>query len=421
MDRLLRLEPSNEIVVRIEENQRCSGVLTLRNVMYTMPVAFRILPLNRTRFDIRPQTGIIAPLATLAVEITYLPPASPSPLLPESYPESDETFFLDSVVSPGAVFKDGASANSLDAVPADWFTAKKKQVFSDSALRVFYVGSPVLASLVHNGDMDKLREVLDRSDSTWHAADSVDSRGETLLHLAISRTRPDLVQLLLEYGANVEIRNRAGWSSLEAAAAAGEVLISELLLARGASTERSSAWGPIHHAAFTGQVELTKLLLSKGASVDETTADGRTALHLAVEERRRKCVAMLMSVGARAIHSSTTGDTPLHVASALGDEATAKLLMESGCAGLREARNLKGKTAYDVAAEEGHMRLFDLLRAGERLAAAVRRGRVDEVVRAIEMGASVDWKDGRGWTALMRAGFMGKLEVMKVLLDRGPL
>ncbi|KAG0467779.1 hypothetical protein HPP92_017107 [Vanilla planifolia] len=411
MDRLISLEPSNEVAIRIEPNQRCSGVLTLRNVMYTMPVAFRLLPLNRTRFSIRPQNGIIAPLATLDVEVIYLPPPPPSPLLPDFVPESDESFFLDSVVSPGAAFKDGATATSLDTVPAEWFTTKKKQVFTDSAVRVFYVGSLVLFRLVQKGDLDKLREVLERSDPSWGPADSVDSGGDTLLHLAISHSRPDLVQILLEFGANLESLNRSGRSPLETASAAGESLIVELLLARGASKERFSARGPIHHAAAGGQVELLRLLLKDGAAVNDKTADGRTALHLATEERHRESVAMLLAAGARAdVRTPVEGNTPLHVAAANGDEAMASLLIAKGCAGLREARNSSGKTAYDIAVEERQRRLFDLLRTGDGLAAVVRRGKVDDVVRAMETGAAVDVRDGWGWTALMRAAFKGKLE-----------
>ncbi|KAG0467759.1 hypothetical protein HPP92_017087 [Vanilla planifolia] len=420
MDRLISLEPSNEVAIRIEPNQRCSGVLTLRNVMYTMPVAFRLLPLNRTRFSIRPQNGIIAPLAMLDVEVIYLPPPPPSPLLPDFVPESDESFFLDSVVSPGAAFKDGATATSLDTVPAEWFTTKKKQVFTDSAVRVFYVGSLVLFRLVQKGDLDKLREVLERSDPSWCPADSVDSGGDTLLHLAISHSRPDLVQILLEFGANLESLNRSGRSPLETASAAGESLIVELLLARGASKERFSARGPIHHAAAGGQVELLRLLLKDGAAVNDKTADGRTALHLATEERHRESVAMLLAAGARAdVRTPVEGNTPLHVAAANGDEAMASLLIAKGCAGLREARNSSGKTAYDIAVEERQRRLFDLLRTGDGLAAVVRRGKVDDVVRAMETGAAVDVKDVWGWTALMRAAFKGKLEVIRVLLEKG--
>ncbi|EHA8590586.1 ankyrin repeat domain-containing protein 65 [Cocos nucifera] len=418
MDRLLSLEPSNQVSIRIEPGQKCYGELTLRNVMYTMPVAFRLQPVNRVRYTVRPQSGIIAPLATLTVEIAYLlPPTSP---VPDSVPHSDDSFLLHSVVVPGAAIKDPSS--TFDSVPSDWFTTKKKQVFIDSGIRIFFVGSAVLARLVAAGSMDSVREVLERSEPEWRAADSVDSAGQSLLHLAIARGRPDLVQLLLEFDPNVEARSRAGSTPLEAAAAAGEALIVELLLARRASTERSpaSALGPLHLAAAAGHTEVLQLLLLKGAVVDSPAADGQTALHLAAEERRRDCARMLLAAGARAeACGGADRDTPLHVAAAGGDEHMVKLLLERGGAGLRELRNAAGRTAYDTAAEGVHARLFDVLRLEEGLAAAARKGEARGVQRMIERGAAVKGRDQHGWTALMRAAFKGKVEVMKALMDKG--
>ncbi|KAF2306883.1 hypothetical protein GH714_022333 [Hevea brasiliensis] len=96
--------------------------------------------------------------------------------------------------------------SNFDVVPLDWFTAKKKQVFIDSGIRIMFVGSPILAQLVVDGAMDE-REVLERSDQTRN----------------------------LEFEPDVELQSRSGSTPLEAAAGAGEALIVELLLARQAS------------------------------------------------------------------------------------------------------------------------------------------------------------------------------------------
>lgn len=417
MDRLISLEPSNVVAIRIEPGQKCSGELTLRNVMYTMPVAFRIQPTNKARYTVKPQSGIISPLATLSVEIAYhLPPGS---VLPDSFPHCDGSFLLHSVVVPGAGIKDATS--TLDSVPSDWFTTRKKQVFIDSGIKIMFVGSPVLVLLVKDGEMDELREVLERSDPAWNPADSADAQGQTLLHIAIAQRRPDIVQLLLEFGPDVESQGRCGCSTpLEAAAAAGEALIVELLLARKASTERSetSTWGPIHLALRGGHLEALKLLLIKGANVDALTKDGNTALHLAVEDRRRDCARLLLANGARPdIRNARDGDTPLHIAAGLGYEQMVKLLLQKGAN--KYIRNKSGKTAYDVAAECGHSRLFDALKLGDSLCVAARKGEVRTMQRLIEAGAAINGKDLHGWTALHRASFKGKIEVVRMLIDKG--
>ncbi|PKU83576.1 Ankyrin repeat-containing protein [Dendrobium catenatum] len=334
MDRLVKLEPSNQVVIRIEPGQRCYGVLTLRNVMYTMPVAFRVLPLNQARFTIRPQTGILAPLSTLRIEITYLPQQPTVPLIPDCVPRSDDCFYVDSVVCVGA------TSSALDAVPASWFNAKKKQVFTDSGLRIFYTGSAVLARLIEDGEMEKVREVLEQSDPDWHAADSTDAHGRTLLQLAIARGRADLVQLLIEFSADVEAASQ-GRSPLEAAAAYGQTIIAELLLARGASTGGDT---PLHVAAAAGDEVMARLLIAGGcaglkdarnragaieigAAVDGRDGSGWTALMMAGFKGWMEVIRLLLAKGAQIDARDEEGYTALHCAVEAGTQSMWQILI----------------------------------------------------------------------------------------------
>lgn len=416
MDKLISLEPSNLVPIRVEHGQKCCGELTLRNVMYTMPVAVRIQPTNKSRYTIRPQSAIISPLTTLKIEIMYDFGSNYS--LPDSFPYCEDTFLLHSVVVPGAAVKNSTSTHN--AVPIEWFTTKKKQVFIDSGIKVMFVGPVVLAQLVANGSMDKIRDVLDKSNPAWKPANCVDSKGQSLLHLAIAQNRPDLVQLLLEFDANVEAKSRSGSTPLDAAVASGEPLIVELLLAHRANTEQSesSTWGPVHVAASAGYVDILRLLLLKGANVDALTKDGSTALHLAVEERRKDSARLLLASGARAdVGNGRNGDTPLHIAAALGDEHMVKLLLQKGVN--KDIRNWAGKTGYDLAAENGHSRLYDALRLGESLCLAAKNGDLRAVNRLLENGAAINGRDQHGWTALHRASFKGRVDVVRALIEKG--
>ncbi|EXB44763.1 hypothetical protein L484_000693 [Morus notabilis] len=73
------------------------------------------------------------------------------------------------------------------------------------------------------------------------------------------------------------------------------------------------------------------------------------------------------------------GDTPLHVTAALGDEHMVKLLLQKGAN--KDIRNYARQTPYDVAAENGHSRLFDVLRLGDSLCLAARKGEVHRKLR----------------------------------------
>lgn len=270
--------------------------------------------------------------------------------------------------------------------------------------------------------MDEIRHVLESSDPKWKAVDSKDAMGNTLLHLAISQRRPDLVQLLLEFEPNIEATNNNRYGStttpLEAVCFSGEALIVELLLARNANTERTegSEWGPIHLAAREGHVEVLRLLLKNINALDK---EGNTALHLAVEERRRDCVKLLLANGARMdIRNGRDGDMVLHVAAVTGEESVIKLLLRKGAN--KDVRNALGKTVYDVAVENGHAaRVLDALRFGDGLCVAARKGEVREIRRLLECGAVINGRDQHGWTALHRACFKGRVEAVRILLEKG--
>ncbi|CAD6206009.1 unnamed protein product [Miscanthus lutarioriparius] len=435
MDRLVIPEPSNEVMVRVEPGRQARGELTLRNAMHTMPVAFRLQPAVRGRFAVRPHTGILAPLAAVTVEVLYLAsvaPEGPSESGGGGGSRGEDAFLLHSVVVPGAAVKEPVTA--LDSVNPEWFSARRKQVFVDSGIRASFVGASVAARLVEAGAVEALREVLDRSEPEWRAADATDESGRTLLDLAVSLGRADIVQVLLEYGADADKPSR-GRTPLETAAASGECLIAELLLANGATPAGSDA---IHMAAAAGHNDVLKLLLGKPASaspassssasfsssftsIDAAGRDGKTPLRLAAEAGRRDAVKALLAAGARAdARCGTDSATALHAAARRGDEAVARLLLSHGVAGTATVRDVAGKTAFEIAAEEGHGgRILDFLGLGEAILAAARKGEVRSVRRAADGGASVEGRDAHGWTPLMRAAFKGRADTVRDLIDRG--
>ena len=89
----------------------------------------------------------------------------------------------------------------------------------------------------------------------------------------------EAAELLLERGAQVDLQDIDGWSSLMCASDKGQTEVVKLLLERGAQVDLqdNDGWSSL---MYTIQTEVVELLLERGAQMDLRNNDGRTALEL---------------------------------------------------------------------------------------------------------------------------------------------
>src|SRR5206468_9786669 len=113
------------------------------------------------------------------------------------------------------------------------------------------------------------------------------SDGFTPLHLAAFFGYPDVVQVLLKRGAEVNpvARNPMKVQPLHSAAAGGHGEVAKLLVAAGAdvNARQEKGWMPLHSAANNGDLETIGLLLSHGADPAAQNDECKSAIGLAAE------------------------------------------------------------------------------------------------------------------------------------------
>lgn len=97
--------------------------------------------------------------------------------------------------------------------------------------------------------------------------------GESLLHLAAKQRKPHMVNTLITHGANVDARNRSGETPLICAikskgAQKGNVDIVELLLEYKANVDCTDIWGnsALYYATECGNNTIVEMLLEAGAT-----------------------------------------------------------------------------------------------------------------------------------------------------------
>ena len=91
----------------------------------------------------------------------------------------------------------------------------------------------------------------------------------------------------------------------------------------------SSGWSPLYAAAVFGHKEVVQLLLESGAEVNVTSRSGWTPLHCAAGKGYRDCVKILLEKGAMPNMPNTKdyyGQTPLNIAEMNGQVAIANIL-----------------------------------------------------------------------------------------------
>jgi len=269
--------------------------------------------------------------------------------------------------------------------------------------------------------------------------DALDSDNMTPLLCALeSFGSGGVVQLLLEHGASVHVRNKRGRTPLHFASASHFVNadVVALLLKLGADVDaRDSAdMTPLLCAldSFPSD-EVVRLLLEHGASVHVRNKGGQTPLHFASasEQTPPDVVASLLKLGADVDSRDSDDMTPLLCAfESFGSGEVAQLLMEHGAS--VHVRNKKGQTPLHLASGWCHSDvLASLLKLGADvdsrdsddmtplLHALVHRNNSSAVKLLLEHGASVHVRNKNGQMPLHLASQSRRSDVVASLLMLG--
>ena len=204
-------------------------------------------------------------------------------------------------------------------------------------------GCASLPAKAHRGNTAAVADFLDKGGSP--DARFEDSNGCTLLHPAVDGGRLDIVELLLDRGADPNVVSGEGYTPLHLAAGRQEPEIARLLLARGAaaSLDKRDPYGN------------TPLLLAvakvKEREVWTFTAVGAVSGSTRAKEPSADLLETLLEAGADVQAPTGKGNTPLHIAAFRGHVNAVRLLLRHGAD--RAARNPGGETAADLARRYG--------------------------------------------------------------------
>jgi cytohesin len=247
-----------------------------------------------------------------------------------------------------------------------------------------------LHEAVHAGNVEEVRRLIGQG---IDLEARTPKGAATALHLAAYFDQPEIAEILVEAGAEVDALGGPQRTPLHVAAMAGSVAVATLLIDNGAVVNAldSEPTSPLGLAVAAGKPPTAKLLLERGADVNLELAGGTTALHgvthSTVESARAELAELLVEHGAD-VNVATTkeGSTPLHSAALFGSTECAEVFIVNGA---------------DIEAEDsfGHRPLHN----------AAATGQASFVELLIDSGADVNARDKKGLTPLHWASAKGRL------------
>lgn len=245
----------------------------------------------------------------------------------------------------------------------------------------------------------------------------------TPLFWAAKTGHADMVQLLLDHGADMKIGRGVG-SILREAVVNGHEAAARLL-AGGCDITARDRWGAtlLHFATRGGSEGIIRLLVDSGLGIEEKDDKGETALHWAACIGSEAMVRILLELGADIEARHNHGWTVMHSAAASGHTDVLKLLREKGA-------QVCGDDLL-WAAREGHVAVVQTLldwgidintrdSTGDTPICIAALEKHESVVRfLVQKGADVGAKNDHGGTALMNAAYNGTETIVQVLLESG--
>lgn len=183
-------------------------------------------------------------------------------------------------------------------------------------------GQPPLLRLIGTDRLEMMTTLLDRGADAAYC----DEKGTTLLGYGLMSGNFALAEALIEKGVNPDAPCRGEESPIEIAFTDKNLTLAEFLLKRDAAAHPVL----FHRAIEADSREIIDLYLDYGADVDALDSDGDTALSKCVRNGQIEMAEHLIQRGANVLTPGKEGQEPLLIAVAVKNAEMAKMLIDQG-------------------------------------------------------------------------------------------
>jgi len=293
---------------------------------------------------------------------------------------------------------------------------------------------PAFAGEIHDairaGDSDRVAQLIRENPDVVHEQDSNDLR-DFPIHTAAIAGETEIVEMLLDAGADIEAGDIDNTTPLGDAAIHGHSETASLLIERGADVNRRdrNAAYPLSFAVSGGDTTIVEMLLAAGSDLYHRSRYGLSLLHMAAAQNMRGLVDRLLEAKEDVNCRSAAGEVPLHWTAARQHVEMTRTLLAHGAD--PTIANAQGITPLQRVASEGNVAIGRLLLdwgadatvldgfARGPLYNACRGGHSEFAQLMLAHGADPNQADSSGLRPLAMALVNGNPDVASALLEAG--
>lgn len=214
---------------------------------------------------------------------------------------------------------------------------------------------------------------------------------------AVINNRMENVKLFLENEPNLKSADNMGWTALHYAASRGRVDMCKLLVENGAPINilTSMNESPLYIAIKNGQYNSAKLLLEMNANPNCVSKCGKQLISLVIQSGNNDVLDMILEKNVNVeVNNEDDGYTPLHCSIISSNQyAFDKLICKVSTVDILNNKNCE--TPLITAAS---VSLY-------------------YVQKLVEKGATIDMSDGSGQSAIYKATFYNKHDIIRYLAE----
>jgi hypothetical protein len=191
---------------------------------------------------------------------------------------------------------------------------------------------------------------------------SLSTLAAATIHMAATKGDLQALQAEIDAGVDINLQNKKyGQTALALAVYNEHFDVVEYLLNKGAETNvrMKNGQSALFIAAYMGKNKMIISLLQHGAIINIEDNVGDTPLHKAAEGGRSAAIKLLIEYGAKVNVINKTKSTPLHLAAKFNNEDAVWTLLKSGASD--SFVNDEGLKASDVANEEENERIATII------------------------------------------------------------